>query len=153
MEALEYIKKFNMDQKNYEFNRKEFMKEFGTEFLLSISKSKYVNAKSGIIYYAAFRELVKNFEVKFQSISALRSHYVGKPLTKSLWGYFYRTYVVPYRLSNFPNQQNKINEYRHKNHEPVMIAYKDSESQIVDKDDPIGVKRLLEKYPSNARQK
>lgn len=151
MEALEYIKKFNMDQKNYEFDRKEFMREFGTEFLLKIAESKYVNPKSGVIYYAAFRELVKNFEVKFKSISSLRLHYIGKGLTQGLWGYFYRNYVIPYRNRNFPNQQSKINQFRYKNHEPITEI--EDNPKDADREDPIGVKRLLEKYPSNARQK
>lgn len=112
MEPIDYIKKFRLDQSNYQFNREEFISELGKDFLEYIQNTTIgINPDTNIIYYYRFREIVKNFEEKFWSISSLKP---GEPFSKKLWDAFFATQVVPLRKRLFPKMQALIEEQRNK---------------------------------------
>lgn len=110
MEPIDYIKKFNLDQENYQFKRDKFLQEFGKEFLeyAQNTPSAYC-IEPGIPYYFRFKEIVKNFEIKFWSISKQKK---GKPFTRGLWNAFFAKYVCPFRNRNYPGQVNRIKSLR-----------------------------------------
>ena len=111
MEALEYIKLFRMDQPNFNFNREKFLETLGNEFRDYIKGPNFgVDPLTGKIPYFRFKEAVKNFETKFQSISQLKR---GN-LSPGLWRAFFALYVVPIRAELFPEIQNKIVEIKTK---------------------------------------
>lgn len=100
MEAIDYVKLFKLDQENYDFKREEFISELGKEFLDYCQTTTIgIDKKTGNIYYYRFREIVKNFETKFWSISELK---IGEPLTQKLWNAFFATQVVPLRQKVIP---------------------------------------------------
>lgn len=106
MEAIDYVKLFKLDQENYEFNRDEFLQEFGNEFLEYCQTTPIGrNPKTGVIYYYRFREIIRNFETKFWAISQLK---LGKPFSKGLWNAFFALHVCPFRDKYFPNQVIQI---------------------------------------------
>lgn len=112
MEPIDYIKKFRLDQSNYQFNREEFISELGKDFLEYTQNTTIgINPDTNTIYYYRFREIVKNFEEKFWSISSLKP---GEPFSKKLWGAFFVTQVVPLRKRLFPKMQALIEEQRNK---------------------------------------
>jgi len=106
MEALEYIKKYKMDQENYRFNRNNFLVEIGNEFINYIDDvSKYnVDPDTKKLPYYKFREAIKVFESKFNSIQSICTTYN----MKGLWKAFYALYVVPRRIDMYPDRQIKI---------------------------------------------
>lgn len=112
MEAIDYIKLYKLDQENFEFRREEFLQEFGNEFL-DYCKTTPIgrNTETGEIYFYRFKEIVKNFEIKFWAISKLK---VGKPLSRKLWNAFFAIYVVPYREKHFPSMAKIIAELKSK---------------------------------------
>lgn len=113
MEAIDYVKLFKLDQENFDFRREEFISELGKEFLEYCQTTTIGrDNKSGIIYYYRFREIVKNFESKFWSISELK---VGEPLSQKLWNAFFATQVVPLRRMLYPKMQKRIEEQRQLN--------------------------------------
>lgn len=113
MEAIDYVKLFKLDQENFDFKREEFIHELGKEFLKYCQTTTIGrDNKSGIIYYYRFREIVKNFESKFWSISELK---VGEPLSQKLWNAFFATQVVPLRRRLYPKMQERIEEQRQLN--------------------------------------
>lgn len=106
MEALEYIKKFKMDQPNYSFDRNEFMDTFGKEFNDYLENPQFgIDPETGKLPYPRFKEIVKNFELKFNSISEAKP---GKPLSRGLWNAFYAIHVIPVREKLFPKLDAKI---------------------------------------------
>lgn len=112
MEAIDYIKLFKLDQENYEFNREEFLQEFGEEFLEYCQNTTIGrNSETHVIYYYRFREIIKNFETKFWAISKLK---IGKPFTKGLWNAFFARYVCQFRNKYFPDQVLRINLLKNK---------------------------------------
>lgn len=114
MTAIDFILKFKMDQKNYEFNRQEFLNEFSKNFLDRVKNCPSINPKTGIIYYSSFKQLVKEADDLFFHISQLSS----KSLTKGLWNAFFVNVVVPYRKTYFPEIQKIIEKYRGENINP-----------------------------------
>lgn len=111
MEAIDYIKQFRLDQENYDFKREEFISELGKEFLDYCQNTPIGrNPTTGTVYYYRFREIVKNFEAKFWSISQLKT---GEPFTDKLWKAFFATQVVPLRTHLFPDIQKMIEEKKH----------------------------------------
>lgn len=110
MEAIDYIKQFRLDQENYEFKREEFLQQFGEEFLEYCQTTPIGrNSETGNLCYFRFKEIVKNFELKFWSISQLK---MGKPFTRGLWNAFFAIYVSPYRQKYFPAISQRIKELR-----------------------------------------
>lgn len=108
MEALEYVKAFKMDQPNYSFDRHHFIETFGNEFKEFIEDPNIgVDPETGRIPYSKFKEVVKNFEGKFNSISEIKP---GKPLSRGLWGAFYAIWVLSMRKKLFPEIDKKIIE-------------------------------------------
>lgn len=108
MEALEYIKMFKMDQPNYDFDRNKFIETFGTEFKEYLESPNFgIDPETGKLPYQRFKEIVKNFELKFKAISDTKC---GKPLSKPLWGAFYAIWVIPLRKKLFPEMDKKIRE-------------------------------------------
>lgn len=104
MEPKEYIDRFRMNQENYEFSRQEFIAQLKFDFLESIKNHPEYNEKTGFLHYKHFRALVKEIEAKYYAISALKI----MPLSKGLWGTFYRVVVVPYRANKYPDVQRFI---------------------------------------------
>lgn len=108
MEAIDYIKLFKLDQENYDFKREEFISELGKDFLDYCQTTTIgINSKTKQIYYYRFREIVKNFQEKFWSISRLK---IGEPFSEKLWNAFFATQVVPLRKKLFPDIQKFIEE-------------------------------------------
>ena len=117
MEVLEYIKKFKMDQPNFEFNREDFVKAFGEDFKSCITNPKVFGVNPP---YDKFKLTLKTYEVKFNTISSLKS---GRPLTKGLWNAFYAIWVIPLRGELFPELNQKILDrvgLRNKNNQPCL---------------------------------
>lgn len=108
MEAIDYVKQFKLDQENYDFKREEFISELGKEFLEYCQTTTIgINSETKHIYYYRFREIVKNFQEKFWSISKLK---IGEPFSEKLWNAFFATQVVPLRKKLFPDIQKFIEE-------------------------------------------
>lgn len=109
MEAKEYIKKFKMNQQNFEFSRPEFIACFKLDFLESLINNPNRDPESRKLRYKYFKETVRNFEIKFWEISRLRK---GRGLTLGLWQSFFKGVVVPYRSENYPIVQGHIEKIR-----------------------------------------
>lgn len=106
MEAIDYVKQFKLDQENYDFKREEFISELGKEFLEYCQTTTIgINSETKHIYYYRFKEIVKNFQEKFWSISKLK---IGEPFSEKLWNAFFATQVVPLRKRLFPKIQKFI---------------------------------------------
>ena len=113
MEAIDYVKQFKLDQENYDFKREEFISELGKEFLEYCQTTTIgINSVTKQIYYYRFREIVKNFQEKFWSISKLK---IGEPFSEKLWNAFSATQVVPLRKRLFPDIQKFIEEKKRNN--------------------------------------
>ena len=113
MEAIDYVKQFKLDQENYDFKRGEFISELGKEFLEYCQTTTIgINSETKHIYYYRFREIVKNFQEKFWSISKLK---IGEPFSEKLWNAFFATQVVPLRKRLFPDIQKFIEEKKRNN--------------------------------------
>lgn len=124
MEAIDYIKQFRLDQENYEFRREEFLQQFGEEFLEYCQTTPIGrDRETGQLYYYRFKEVVKNFEIKFWSISKLK---VGKPLTKRLWNAFFALYVVPFRDRHYPKMASLIRELKKSSNRAISPGKQDN---------------------------
>lgn len=114
MEPIDYIKAFKLDQENYEFDREEFIQAFGEDFLSYCDTTEWGrNSETGELYYSRFKEIVKNYEVKYVSISQLRQQLAQgftKPLSRRLWNAFFAVFVVPYRNKHFPRESQIFNK-------------------------------------------
>lgn len=108
MEPLDYIKTFHLDQGN-DFDREPFIQALGQEFLDYCKNTQLGrNTSTGKLYYFRFKEIVKNFEIKFRGISQLRQQLstgIQKPLSRKLWNAFFAIYVVPYREEHFQRER------------------------------------------------
>lgn len=109
MEPKEYIKRFKMNQQNFEFSRPEFIACFKLDFLENIIRHPNRDLESKKLRYKYFKETVKDFEIKFWEISRLRK---GRGLTLGLWQSFFKGVVVPYRSENYPIVQDHIENLR-----------------------------------------
>lgn len=111
MTAKEYIDRFRMDQENYEFNRQEFINQLRIDFLESIHRHENYDNKVDTLEYKYFREIVKEFQDKFDKISRLKK--VGN-LSPGLWKAFFASVIVPYRKEKYPIMQKAIEYLKQK---------------------------------------
>lgn len=106
MKTKDYIKKFRMDEENFEFDRNEFLKELNKEFLDRLELTqKYRELNKMDFPFKVFQEIVKEMQSKFWAISNKK---VGKPLTPELFSAFYAYAVIPAREKYFPNEHAEI---------------------------------------------
>lgn len=109
MEPLDYVKKFKMDQPNYQFDRRGFIQELGNDFVGQIANCKVgVSQKTGYIVYPKFKEIVLSISIKFDSISKIREAAGLEPLSKKLWGVFYSNWVIVIRQHLYPGKAREI---------------------------------------------
>ena len=106
--AETYCQLFRMDQPYYNFNRKEFIKKFGSDFIDSLRESPRYNSKFGYLSYGAFKSEVAKAQMLFNEISELVEDSGKKPLSKGLWNVFYASYVIEVRKTLFKHEQDKI---------------------------------------------
>ena len=107
LSAEEYCQLFRMDQPYFNFNRKEFIKRFGLDFLDSL-KDHYNNQLIGYPKYSVFKNEISQAQNIFNSISELVEKAGKKPLSKGLWNVFYASYVIEARKLLFKHIQEKI---------------------------------------------
>ena len=137
MEALEYVKRFKMDQPNYDFDRNAFIEAIGEEFKSSINILEQRLDDGQVISYPTFKQLVKGVQEKFNKISELK---LGKPLSKGLWNAFYAIHVIPMRSTLYPKLDKKINDAQAKAiaNNPQHPKYKEyQEDKIIESQDKI----------------
>lgn len=106
MNALEYVKKFKMDQPNYQFKRQQFIDHLGEEFRETIynpDNGYEVVSKTLPLY--KFKEIVEAFYQKFREISNIK---IGDPLTKGLWNAFFAQKVCTVRAELYPEEAKRI---------------------------------------------
>lgn len=108
LSAEEYCQLFRMDQPHYNFNRQEFIKKFGIDFIDSLKDSDDYNPNTGYLKYRAFKREVANAQKLFNEISSQVEEAGKKPLSKGLWNVFYASYVIEIRKAMFKDVQNKI---------------------------------------------
>lgn len=111
----EFIKRFKLDQENYEFNREDFLKELNN-YLLEIVHNAQVSASD--FTFDIFKQCVNQVAQKFWAISNKK---VGGCFSKNLWNAFYGIYVVPLRAKHFPQIEAEIQKKR--------LAYKSSNNK------------------------
>lgn len=137
MEALEYVKRFKMDQPNYDFDRNAFIEAIGEEFKSSINILEQRLDDGKVISYPTFKQLVKGVQEKFNKISELK---LGKPLSKGLWNAFYAIHVIPMRSTLYPKLDKKIKDAQAKAiaNNPQHPKYKEyQEDKIIESQDKI----------------
>lgn len=137
MEALEYVKRFKMDQPNYDFDRNVFIEAIGEEFKSSINILEQRLDDGQVISYPTFKQLVKGVQEKFNKISELK---LGKPLSKGLWNAFYAIHVIPMRSTLYPKLDKKIKDAQAKAiaNNPQHPKYKEyQEDKITESQDKI----------------
>lgn len=108
LSAEEYCELFRMDQPFYNFNRQDFIKKFGLDFLDSLRDADDINIHTGYIKYKAFKKEVSKAQETFNKISDLMVKAEKKPLSKGLWNVFYASYVIQSRKILFKDVQDKI---------------------------------------------
>lgn len=103
MEPIDYIKRLGMDDPALcdKFNRPDFLRLFNTDFIEHINRIE----ENHEISYIEFKDLVRAFENKFNTISSLKA---GRPLTKNLWNAFYARFIIPLRAKYFPLTHRRI---------------------------------------------
>ena len=137
MEALEYVKRFKMDQPNYDFDRNAFIEAIGEEFKSSINILEQRLDDGQVISYPTFKQLVKGVQEKFNKISELK---LGKPLSKGLWNALYAIHVIPMRSTLYPKLDKKIKDAQAKAivNNPQHPKYKEySKNKITESQDKI----------------
>lgn len=108
MKSKEYIEKFRLYLEDCYFNRQVFIDELGKDFLEKVNGHPRKDPNTGFINFRDFTVVVRNFEAKFKYIS---EHKAGNPLSQGLWKAFYAQYVVPLRISRYPDMQKTILKY------------------------------------------
>lgn len=107
-ETLYYIKKFRLDQENFQFRRQEFIDDLSKKFLEQVNNYPEKNPKTNCITYKNFKGILDYYgEVKDEINAA-----VGNKITQGLWNAFYAQTVIPIRKVLFPRVQDKINTYK-----------------------------------------
>ena len=138
MEALEYVKRFKMDQPNYDFDRNAFIEAIVEEFRSTIhTLEQRLGLINEAISYPTFKQLVKVFQEKFNKISELK---LGKPLSKGLWNAFYAIHVIPMRSTLYPKLDKKIKDAQAKSiaNNPQHPKYKEyRDNKITESQDKI----------------
>ena len=108
LSAQEYCELFRMDQPRYNFNRPNFIKRFGLDFLDSLQESPDRNPLTGYPKYRAFKSEVSKAQKVFNELSHLVEKAGKKPLSKGLWNVFYASYVIEARKALYKDIQDKI---------------------------------------------
>lgn len=108
LSAKEYCQQLRMDQPRYNFNRQEFIKKFGLDFIDSLRDSDDYNPNTGYLKYRAFKKEVAQAQRLFNEISDQIEKAGKKPLSKGLWNVFYASYVIESRKALFKDVQDKI---------------------------------------------
>lgn len=106
--AQEYVMLFRMDEPKINFNRKNFIKKFGIDFIDSCRLSDRVNKHTGYLTYGAFKTEIKKAQITFNQISDIMVNSNKKPLSKGLFNVFYASYVIPARKELFKEVQARI---------------------------------------------
>ena len=127
--AKSYCQLFRMDQPRYNFNRYEFIKTFGLDFIDSITSSNDHNPHTGQIKYKGFLKEVAKAQQLFNEISDLIEDAGKKPLSKGLWNVFYASYVIESRKILFKEIQDKI-EHRKKVMDAQWAPLKDLSNKL-----------------------
>ena len=108
LSAEEYCQLFRMDQPGYNFNRQDFIKRFGLDFIDSLRGSNDLNPHTGYVRYRAFKREIAQAQKVFNEISDQVEEAGKKPLSKGLWNVFYASYVIESRKMLFKDVQDKI---------------------------------------------
>lgn len=106
--AEDYCFIFRMDIPKYNFNRKEFILKFGSDFLMSCQNNPNKNPITGYLKYKAFQTEVSKAQKVFNEISDIIVKAGKKPLSKGLFSVFYASYVITARKALFKEVQDKI---------------------------------------------
>lgn len=108
MKVNQYIKEFNLN--GAKVDQKGFMKAFGEEFIQKLNEDRKTFEDNNRVFdYNMFSNLVRQYEIKFWSISNKRR---GKAFSEKLFGYFYANYVIPARKELFPEKHKQIEDSR-----------------------------------------
>ena len=79
MKTKDYIKEFKLDLENYEFNREEFIRALGKEFLDRLELIHIARVNKGMDFpFKVFQELVKEMQTKFWSIAKREKYLENK---------------------------------------------------------------------------
>lgn len=112
MKTKDYIKTFNMDHPEGNWNRKKFINALKEEFIEKIELTRQSRIKMGLDYpFRIFQQQVKEIQEKFWSIS---QHKLGESLSPQLFKAFYGIVVVKIREELFPEEDAKIKAYQEK---------------------------------------
>lgn len=109
MTTREYIKKYHLQEANFNLNFDKFLKDFIAEFNERIDRTIAERKKADLDFgFNIFQNLIKEMQTKFNSISA---HTLGC-LPISIWNGFYAKGVIPARAKYFPVEHAEINARR-----------------------------------------
>ena len=112
MKTKDYIKEFKLDLEDYEFNREEFIRALGKEFLDRLELIHIARVNKGMDFpFKVFQELDKEMQTKFWSISNKKA---GEPFSEKLFSAFFALHVIPIRANLFPNLHAELEEKRKK---------------------------------------
>ena len=140
--AETYCQLFRMDQPYYNFNRKEFIKKFGSDFIDSLKD------KLGYLSYGAFKSEIAKAQMLFNEISELVEDSGKKPLSKGLWNVFYASYVIEVRKILFKREQDKI-DFRKKVADARWAPLKELSVKLHSDEDKTKVKPSKKGKPNN----
>lgn len=107
-ETFYYIKKFRLDQENFQFKRQAFLDDFSKNFLDRVNNYPEKNPKTNCITYKNFKAVIDHFNAITDEINAA----VGNKITPGLWRAFYAQTIIPLRKVLFPRVQDKIDTYK-----------------------------------------
>lgn len=111
MTTKEYIKKYHLQEENFNLNFDKFLKDFINEFNERIERTIAERKKADLDFgFNIFQNLIKEMQTKFNSISA---HTPGS-LPDTIWNGFYAKGVIPARAKYFPVEHAEINVRRDK---------------------------------------
>ena len=111
MTTKEYIKKYHLQEENFNLNFDKFLKDFINEFNERIERTIAERKKADLDFgFNIFQNLIKEMQTKFNSISA---HTLGS-LPDTIWNGFYAKGVIPARAKYFPVEHAEINARREK---------------------------------------
>lgn len=130
MKTKQYVDEFHLDNPNYRFNRKEFMRVFSEEFNQRVEATMDACKRMDVKFsYEKFQHIIKEQQDKFWNISNKKA---GEPLTEGLFSAFFAIHVVPLRAKLFPEVHEKIEKLR------AEQALKEQEKHSKDLDDDGG---------------
>lgn len=112
--AKDYYNNFRMGQPHFNFNRPDFIKAFGLDFLNSLRESDNINPNTGYPKYKEFKNHVALAQKLFNEISEMVEDAGKKPLSNGLWNVFYASYVIEVRKALFKDIQERIDHRKRK---------------------------------------